>query len=81
MAIPLVAAAALGTTPGQAATPYIDLLLYQANVDLYQTKLSIPIGGTISLDLILDWKLKWTPPPLLYRWLFGKLTASCPMVR
>lgn len=54
----MVAAAALGTTPGQAATPSIDLLVCRANVDLCQTKLSIPIGGTISLDLILELQIE-----------------------
>ncbi|MDA0734880.1 MAG: dockerin type I domain-containing protein [Chloroflexi bacterium] len=46
--------AGLGTTPIQADTPPIDLLVCRANVDPCQSELSIPIGGTVLLDLILD---------------------------
>ena len=58
MAIALVASAALSTTPGQAATPSINLLVCRAHVDTCQTKLSIPISGTISLNLILELKIE-----------------------
>jgi len=57
IAIALAAAAALGTTPGQAATPSINLLVCRGNVDSCQTKLRIPIDGTISLDSIRELKV------------------------
>lgn len=40
--------------PIQAATPTIDLLVCRANVDPCQTELSLPIGGTVSLDLLIE---------------------------